>query len=37
MNFRRYATLMILGAALLFAGCSSGPDADDQFVNLANN
>jgi uncharacterized protein (DUF885 family) len=37
MNFRRYATLMILGTALLVAGCSSGPDADDQFVNLANN
>lgn len=37
MNFRRYATSMILGAALLVAGCSSGPDADDLFVDLANN
>ncbi len=37
MNFRRYATTLILGAALLVVGCSSGPGADDQFVDLANN
>ena len=37
MNFRRYATTLILGAALLVVGCSSGPSADDQFVDLANS
>ena len=37
MNFRRSITVLILGAVLLGAGCSSGPSADDRFVVLAGN
>ena len=37
MNFRRYATTLVLGAALLVVGCSSGPSADDQFVDLVTS
>ena len=37
MIFRRFATLAILAAVLMGAGCSSGPSADDRFVDLANN
>ncbi len=37
MKFRRSVTVLILGAVLLGAGCSSGPSADDQFVEVANS
>ena len=37
MKMHRLATFVILTAAVGFAGCSSGPSADDAFVAVANN
>ncbi len=37
MKFRRFAAFAVLAAVLAVAGCSSGPSADDQFVDLANS
>jgi len=37
MMLRRFAALVVLAAVLVGAGCSSGPSADERFVDLANN
>ena len=37
MKFRRFAAFAVLTVVLAVVGCSSGPSADDQFVDLANS